>query len=355
MINADIKTDFFDDFNYTEKDNYKWQICSSHRNEKTNIFWGKNKENNNDDIYVKQIIITPLTYNKILKEIYFLLIIKNNEYFIDLYDMRINKYKQKIFLLFKGNNTDLLKLIRSKKDYLSDKELIKWIIFQIDFGLYFLHSNKIIHNDIKSSNILIDENGDVVICDLGSATYQEETSFEYSLWYSAPEFLNGNSISNEKLDMWGLGVIMLELFLKNDKIFNVETQDINNREQLKFILSKFGIKGNISNEEIDELIKDENNSNEIILDNTQIENIGDANAIDLIKHLLTLNPKKRYTAKQVLKSNYLEDFLNPDTCNFQKIENPINYKQLLDDMNIDLFFKIYDSLYATFKNLNKTK
>ena len=356
MKNADINEDFLNDFDYIEKNNYYWDISICHRDGKTrNIFYGKNKKNNNDDIFVKQIIISPLTYNTILREIYFLLFIKNKEYFVDLYDMRINKDKQKIFLLFKGNNIDLFTLINSKSDNLSNEEFIKWIIYQITFGLYFLHSNKIIHNNLNPSSILINEEGGAFIWDLGSATYQEETSYDFSLPYSAPEFLNGNPISNEKLDMWGLGIIMLELFLKKNKILKVESQDNNNRVQLKFILSKFGINENISNEEIDKLIKDEKNPNEIILDNNQIENIGDPNAIDLIKHLLTLNPKKRYTAEQVLKSKYLEEYLNLDIFNLPKMENPINYKKLSDDMNIDLFLKIYDTLYSTLKNLNKTK
>ena len=358
MTNEDINTDFLNDFNYLEKDNYKWENEQSTRDGFRNVFFGINKNNKEDFIYVKQIKISPLTYKKILTEIYFLIFLKNQDYFVDLYDLIISKDKEKIFLLFKGNNVDIFTLINSeKKNYLLNKNLIKWIIYQIAFGLYFLHYNKIIHNDIKLSNILIDNEGGVVICDLGSANYENEKNFEFSFSYSAPEFLNGNTFSNEKFDMWSLGVIMLELFFKKNGIFKVESQNINNEVQLNFILSKFGINGNISKEEIDKLINDENNLKYIIFDNVQIKTIGDPDAIDLIKHLLTLNPKKRYTAKQVLKSKYLEEVLSQgfNKLNLKKIEEPIHYNILSGDINRDLFLKIFDSLNTKFKKINKSK
>ena len=351
MTNSEIETEFLKDFNYLEKDKYKWKIEHIHRDGKTRkMFSGKNKNNINDYIYVKQIIISPLTYKKILREIYFSLLVKNQNFFIELNDMRINKEKQKAFLLFKGNYVNLHQFINlTNFNYLSDKGLIKWIIFQITFGLYLLHYNNIIHNDIKPSNILIDEVGGIHICDLGSATYEKEIIHEFSSSYIAPEFLYGNSISNEKLDMWGLGVIMLELFLKTNEIFKVESQDTNNKNQLEFILSKFGINQCMFKEEIDKLFNDENNPKCIILDETQIEKIKDENAIDLIRHLLILNPKHRYSAEQVLQSKYLQEYLGLN-LKIKKIQNPINYNILSDNMNRDSFLENYEKLNSALKN-----
>jgi serine/threonine protein kinase len=137
-------------------------------------------------------------------------------------DKLFSKNEEFLFLIFKDNNTISLKrLINSKeKDYLNNNpNLIKWIIYQIAFGLYTLHSNNIIHHDIKPSNILIDEEGQILICDLGSSLFIGEDSYEYTLPYASPELLLENYKMNEKYDMWSLGVVILELYSKENNIF----------------------------------------------------------------------------------------------------------------------------------------
>lgn len=44
---------------------------------------------------------------------------------------------------------------------------IKFILWQTLRGLYFLHTNSIIHRDIKSENILVNSEGTVKLCDFG--------------------------------------------------------------------------------------------------------------------------------------------------------------------------------------------
>ena len=355
MTIVDINNDFLNYFKYQEKNNYHWEVVDSQKENIRNVFFGKNENNEKDDIYVKQIKITSKTFSKILKEIYFLILLKNKKYFVNLDDIIKSDDNQFIFLLFKGKNVSLNKLIQTKTtDYLSNKNLVKWIIYQISFGLYFLHSNNIIHNDIKSSNILIDAKGNISICDLGSATYENKIVYDYSISYSAPEYLNNNIISSQKLDMWGLGVIIIDLFLKYDSYFKKISQNINKEEQLKFILSKFGFNENISKEEVDKLINDDKNPKYIIFDKNESEQIGDEKAIDLIKHLLTLNSKIRYNSKQVLLSSYLDDYYGQDNFNFEKIDSQIINEEIPDNMNKNEFIIIFENLKSKLKELNKS-
>ena len=131
-------------------------------------------------------------------------------------------------------------LIKSKL-YLENAELIKWIIYQIAFGLYTIHSNNIIHHDIKPSNILIDSKSRISICDFGSALIKDEDTYEYSLSYASPEFLikslkKANDKIDQKYDMWSLGIVILELILEDSAFHNKNNKDKKVQLKKNFIL-----------------------------------------------------------------------------------------------------------------------
>ena len=210
--------------NYTEAKNYIWECLNPDKksNDKDKIeglvFSGEKKiekkekkkekenenENENELIFVKQI---KFPFNKdnitlILKEIYFLIFLKRYEYFVKLDDILlkdVSNMDKCVFLVFKNNQKDSSNLNflfkssqtdnKTNPNYLEDKDLIKWIIYQITFGLYTLHNNNIIHNDIKLANILINNEGGINICDFGSMCYKGEKSNSFTRYYAPPEFL----------------------------------------------------------------------------------------------------------------------------------------------------------------------
>ena len=47
------------------------------------------------------------------------------------------------------------------------ENVIKYMLKQTLKGLHFLHQNNIVHRDIKSDNILTDEQGNVKLADFG--------------------------------------------------------------------------------------------------------------------------------------------------------------------------------------------
>jgi serine/threonine protein kinase len=343
MKSRNINTDFLDEFPKEEKEDYDWQIISVSRDDtnKRCVFCGINKNNKNDCIHVKQfkIFIDQNSDNEIqqiFKEIIFLCFLQQYVCFVKIDDILIDKDEdtKKLYLIFKGNTISLNKMICS--DYfhnLNDNDLIKWIIFQISYGLYILHSNKIIHNDIKPSNILIDEVGGIFISDFGSACFSDEESDSYTLYYASPEFLNDFKKRDEKYDMWGLGVIIIELFIKENKYFNYKKD--NSESQLKCILSKFGINENLEKEEINNLIYSDGNKFEFNIGEIESK-IEDKNVIELIKNLVVLNPRKRFTAEQVLKSKYFEDLLEPDMLKIDLIDSQSKndfFNKLIDKNN----------------------
>jgi hypothetical protein len=97
---------------------------------------------------------------------------------------------------------------------------------QIVEGLKYLHDNDIIHRDIKPSNILFLDDT-IKICDFGLAkkvsnkliennnldnSYSSEIGTNY---YRAPEINNYHY--NNKIDIYSLGIILIELLLVNTK------------------------------------------------------------------------------------------------------------------------------------------
>ena len=93
---------------------------------------------------------------------------------------------------------------------------------QILEGCYFLHQNKVMHRDIKSANILLNDNGIVQLADFGLGRRTRfENVFTYkvvTLWYRAPELLLGNKSYNHKIDVWSIGCVFAE-FLIGDVLF----------------------------------------------------------------------------------------------------------------------------------------
>ncbi|KAL7611820.1 cysteine-rich receptor-like protein kinase 3 [Lactuca sativa] len=93
------------------------------------------------------------------------------------------------------------------------------IIFGIARGLSHLHNEchvKIIHRDIKSNNILLDEDFQPKIADFGLARFQPEdqthisTKLAGTLGYMAPEYATTGQLS-EKVDTYSFGIVALEI------------------------------------------------------------------------------------------------------------------------------------------------
>ena len=101
------------------------------------------------------------------------------------------------------------------------EKVIKTLSVQLLLGLKTLHQNGIIHCNLKPSNIVIDEFGNVKICDFKKALNVNEMTMNdirknktaMTPCYTAPELFNENGIYSFKTDLWALGCIMYEMAL----------------------------------------------------------------------------------------------------------------------------------------------
>ena len=325
------------------QEQYEWKLISTNHN----VFQLINKENKEDLIFIKELFINDKTITEcrqIYKEIYLLINLASYDYFSKKVSFKFNIDKNYIFTFANENKISLSNLIDSQNfNILENKQLIQWIIYQITFGLYTLHSNNVIHHDIKPSNILINGEGGISIIDFGSAIFKGEKSYDFTLSYAAPELLlNYDYKIDEKIDIWGLGVIMLELLLKQNKIFYNE--DITGpTDQLNYILPKFGFNSNNPIKYLKNELK--NNKNiKFKIEKEILDKIDDKNAVDLILNLLSFDPKERKSAKEILESDYLKDFKGCDDFEIKLINFPKDYELISPDINQENFFNLLEKI-----------
>lgn len=149
------------------------------------------------------------------------------ENIVRLFDVcRSNEYvdgKAISYLVFEYCHHDLAGLIQEAWEKISPLPIVKCIMKQLCAGIFALHTRRILHRDMKSSNILITKNGDLKIADFGLARpYRERKNQEknkytnrvVTLWYRPPELLLGERDYDCAIDMWGVGCIMAELFTR---------------------------------------------------------------------------------------------------------------------------------------------
>ena len=111
-----------------------------------------------------------------------------------------------------------------KRKYLSET-FICYIAFQLLESINYIHKNKILHCDIKESNILVDANLNFKLTDFSVSTsyskYNSNEKIKYPFVgtgkYISPEILSGEKIlvkDTNKIDLYSLGIMLYYLAFK---------------------------------------------------------------------------------------------------------------------------------------------
>ena len=302
-------------------------------------------ENNNQIVAIKKLkrIADIIDLKRIAREI---LIMKycQHENIIPLLDVVVHLNKDKnmnkiadVYLVMEKMDSDLQKIIASKQE-LSD-EHYQFILYQMLRALYFLHSANIIHRDFKPSNVLINEDCTVKLCDFGmSRGIKEEnallTEYVVTRYYRAPEVMLSSHHYSKKIDVWSAGCAFAELLSKKF-LFPGD----NYIAQIKLIIDVLGT------QDVKDLDFISNSSAKSFV--MQFQNIPKKNfseilkcenplAVDLVEKMLVFNPEKRYSIEECLNHPYLKNMR-------EGIEDPVFNGKInldFDDKNItfSLFF-----------------
>ena len=213
-----------------------------------------------------------------------------------------------------ADSGDLGKLIKSQQQigiYLKEDIILNWFV-QLCFALKYLHEKKIIHRDLKLSNVFLCSSGDVKLGDFGIAKIlNSREEFAKTLvgtpYYLSPEICMKKKY-NSKSDIWSLGCVLFEcMFLKHAFEGN------NIGELIKNILS-----GNIN--KMDKKFFSEESRN-------------------LIKEILTTKANKRPDVNQILSRNVLQKYIKMNLIkqiSINENKNSYNNKNIIlhcDDNN----------------------
>ncbi|KAF0978531.1 hypothetical protein FDP41_002351 [Naegleria fowleri] len=177
------------------------------------------------------------------------------------------------------------------------ENLIRKYCKQILEGLSYLHENGVVHCDIKSGNILVDERSNVYLTDFGcskklsSLAMADDSSSPSNTGnfviagtpnYIAPEVIRDRTYT-QAADIWSFGCTVCEMFSQNppwSHVLSKFEQPVHPIQLMHYIMTT------------------ENDSVEIPANSSQV-------AKDFIRCCLQRDPSKRATAKQLLEHPFI--------------------------------------------------
>jgi cyclin-dependent kinase 12/13 len=221
-----------------------------------------------------------------------------------------------VFMVFEYLEYDLTGLLETPEIRFTQDHLKSWAQ-QLLSGVHYMHKNKIIHRDLKASNLLINKKGELRIADWGLARswnsgMKRLTNKVITLWYRPPELLLGCLEYTDKIDMWSVGCIIAEMFRRSGFL-----KGANEPTQLDLIFRAIGHPTEEDWPDIDKKCKlwskfkpDPSQPRfpcrieEALRSQLPHPKWLTDNAVSLISHLMTLNPDKRWSAEQALDADY---------------------------------------------------
>ncbi|EMR10105.1 hypothetical protein PNEG_01384 [Pneumocystis murina B123] len=187
---------------------------------------GKLKSENIALKIINKAKLTSQTHRRrIVNEIYIHSSLERHKNILDFYTSFEDD--QNIYIVTQLCSQGSLYSFIQTQSFLPLKEnFVKKIMKEIVSGLIFLHSHKIIHRDLKLSNILLDENSIAKIADFGLSTILQNFSDEEPMTlcgtpnYISPEIITHGPCGLAS-DIWSLGCIFFCL-LDNSPPFQSE-------------------------------------------------------------------------------------------------------------------------------------
>lgn len=259
--------------------------------------------------------ITAVREIKILRQLKHKNIVNLQEIVTDKQDaLEFRKDKGSFYLVFEYMEHDLMGLLDSGMVDFNEQNNAS-IMRQLLDGLNYCHKKNFLHRDIKCSNILMNNRGEVKLADFGLARLYNADNRErpytnkvITLWYRPPELLLGEERYGPAIDVWSCGCILGELFLKKP-LFQANQEPA----QLEMISRLCGtptpaVWPNVIKLPLFNTLKSKKQYRRKLREDFMFM---PTPSLDLLDSMLVLDPDRRITAEDALKSSWLKNVI-PD-------------------------------------------
>ncbi|CAO3616086.1 unnamed protein product [Mucor hiemalis] len=176
---------------------------------------------------------------------------------------------------------------------------IKIIFDQIAHAILYLHDHNIVHRDLKMENVIMCDRKKLTVklCDFGLSTFMKKGEKLHTtcgtMMYAAPELLrmkeDGKGYGSA-VDIWSLGVLLYTALTNCTPFPQFDDESDESRNKLKHHI----MEGLFS------------------FPQPSWKNISEE-AQDLIKHMMVLDPTKRYTITDVIAHPWMKTIENEQT------------------------------------------
>ena len=233
-----------------------------------------NKENNNMINY---------NYLSVQQETSLMRLVNQSNYIVKYYGSYFSRKSNTLWLILEYcSSGSAIDLMLSMDRTFSEVE-VATIMEMVLQGLLLIHSKNLIHRDIKGANILLSEDGYAKLGDFGVGaqllTEKYRKSKKGSPYWMSPQVAS-NIKYDFKTDIWSLGITCVELIEGEPPFSDMKPKNV-----------------------MEKIAKKPPNVNEIIDLNEHTYEFK-----SFIEHCLEIDPKKRYSAEELLKHDFITKF-----------------------------------------------
>ena len=257
-------------------------------------------------------LLKPVNTDRVRRELKILTIVQGHPCILNLMDIVIDGKEGIPAMISEYVQNSAWRTLFSTMD-LDDT---RFYVYRILQALAHTHSKGVMHRDVKPLNVLCDSpRGKVVLADWGLAEFYHPMR-KYSIhvatrYYKSPEILLDYEYYDYSLDIWSVGVILLELLTLKLHVFDGG----DNEHQIDSIVEIIGgqpildwarkYRVKIHRAERERFSQMKGQSFETLIPFSR-RKFRDPDALDLVTKMLNVDHKERITADEALRHPFFE-------------------------------------------------
>ncbi len=237
-----------------------------------------------------------------------------------------------LYFIFEFADRNVNQLMKCNPDLFTDQR-IRSFLYQALSGLAYTHKNGFFHRDVKPENLLIQGEERLKIADFGLARETHSrtpfTDYVSTRWYRAPEVLLRSTDYGAPIDIFGLGVVMAELYLRKPVFPGCDEFD-----QVMRLCSVLGTPSRQEWPEGYRLAAEVNFSFPDCrpADLHKLFPAAPPEALDLIRQMLRFDPAKRPTAVECMEHRYFNEIANRSGDMSAPVEGDLSARRNVREM-----------------------